>query len=690
MKHWIKIILVIGFSYCCIAAYAQNKKVGCVGDSVTKGYGIKSKGKSYPEQLQLKLGTGYEVQNFGHSGATLLSRGHNPYVLTQEFKNALVYAPDILVIALGLNDTDPRNWPNYGSDFVADYSGLIDRFKEVNPQVEVYICKMTPIFSGHKRFLSGTRDWFNQIQELIPEIARANGAKLIDNYTPLANRMDLFEDFLHPDEHGARILATTVYHSLVGTKLPLSVDVTLGNDMVLQRGKPNNIFGKGTTGETVKIAFEGKDYTCKVDQCGNWALELPSMLAGGPYKLSVKMAKEEILLSGVWFGDVYLASGQSNMAFPLHSALRGKELVEKASDDTPIRLFKYKNLVETQHVAWDSLTLEQINEGTFFSGAWQKPSAKSAGEFSAIAYAFAAQVSAEQGIPIGIVEVAVGGANTESWIPMRTLEMDDLLATYIDSWRTSDFIQDFCRERARKNLALTKNKNQAHPYAPAYNFENGIANWLSTNFKGVLWYQGESNAHNVELHAYLFTKLVSAWRKEFAQDFPFYVVQLSSLERPSWPAFRDSQRKLASALSNVHLAVSSDLGDANDVHPREKIIIGQRLASLASKYSYGKDVQADTPEPVDVILRGTELVLSFDACEVLKTKGGKALQDIVLLDMKGKELEINKIRMEGNKLFISFETGVLSAIRYGYSPFTRANLESEAAVPVSTFNIKIN
>lgn len=690
MKHWIKIILVIGLSYCCVAAYAQKKKVGCVGDSVTKGYGIKMTGKSYPEQLQLKLGAGYEVKNFGHSGATLLSRGHNPYVLTQEFKEALAFAPDILVIALGLNDTDPRNWPNYGVEFVTDYSALIDTFKRVNPKVEVYICKMTPIFSGHKRFLSGTRDWFNQIQELIPEIAHANGVQLIDSYTPLANRMDLFEDFLHPDEIGARILSTTVYHSLVGTKLPLSVDITLGNDMVLQRDKLNKIFGKGTTGETVKLAFKGENYTCKVDQRGNWSLILPRMPAGGPYILSVKMGKEEILLSGIWFGDVYLAAGQSNMAFPLRNALRGKELMEKASDKTPVRLFKYKNLVETHNVAWDSLTLEQVNDGAFFSGAWQKPSAKSAGEFSAIAYAFAAQVSAEQGVPIGIVEVAVGGSNTESWIPMRTLEMDNLLATYIHSWRVSDFIQDFCRERARVNLALTKNRNQAHPYAPGYNFENGIADWLNTNFKGVLWYQGESNTHNVDLHAYLFETLVAAWREKFQQDFPFYVVQLSSIERPSWPSFRDSQRKLARRLSNVHMAVSSDLGDSTDVHPREKIIIGQRLARLAAKYSYGKDVQVDVPEPMGVSVHGTELVLSFEDCEVLKTKGGDALQDIVLLDAKGKELEINKIRMEGNKLFISFEIGVLSAIRYGYSPYTRANLESEAAVPVSTFNIKIN
>ena len=152
-------------------------KVGCIGDSVTKGYGIKGAGKSYPEQLQALLGAEYLVRNFGHSGATLLANGHNPYIQTKEYQEALQFAPDIIVVALGLNDTDPRNWPNYSIEFEKNYSTLIDQFREVNPAVEVYVCLMTPIFSGHPRFLSGTRDWFDSIQTLIPKIAIANGAE---------------------------------------------------------------------------------------------------------------------------------------------------------------------------------------------------------------------------------------------------------------------------------------------------------------------------------------------------------------------------------------------------------------------------------------------------------------------------------------------------------------------------------
>src|SRR5690606_18900143 len=127
-----------------------------------------------------------------------------------------------------------------------------------------------------------------------------------------------------------------------------------------------------------------------------------------------------------------------------------------------------------------------------------------------------------------------------------------------------------------------------------YNYEVGLQHWLGTNFKAVLWYQGESNAHNIELHDHLLRTLIQSWRTEFGQNLPFYFVQLSSIERPSWPAFRNGQRQLANALPNVYMAVSSDLGDPTDVHPREKIVIGKRLAQLIRQHEYGVPVQGKT------------------------------------------------------------------------------------------------
>lgn len=691
MNCWIKKVLIVAFIALVWSATAQvqRKKVGCIGDSVTRGYGIKGKGQSYPDQLQVLLGDGYEVGNFGHSGATLLQKGHNPYVETADFQEAIAFAPDILVISLGLNDTDPRNWPNYGISFVSDYTELIDAFKKVNPKVEVFVCTMTPIFSGHSRYLSGTREWFNAIQKLIPAIADANGAKLIDNYSPLATRIDLFEDFLHPDAQGAGIIAATVSRSLIGASYPFTLHETLGSAMVLQRQRVNKIFGQGTTGNTVNMVFQGKEFTTVIDQEGKWAIDLPSQKSGGPYTMRLRSGQTEISLNDIWFGDVYLASGQSNMAFQLQSALNAEALMKEAAD-LPIRLFKSKNLVETNPVSWDSLTLKKINDREFFAGSWQRATAGTVGSFSAVAYAFAAQVAKEQGVPIGIIEVAVGGSNTESWIPLRTLEMDNLLATYFHSWRRSDFIQDFCRTRADKNLALAKGKNQQHPYAPAYNFEAGIQPWTQTEVTGVLWYQGESNAHNIEHHEYLFAKMVPAWRQRFGQELPFYVVQLSSIERPSWRAFRDSQRLLGNRIPKVYTAISLDLGDPKDVHPKEKIPVGQRLANLAAQHQYGEKINADSPQPLQVKQINGEVVVEFSSSKRLHTKLDEPILDLRLLDVKGKEVNIEQIRIVGNKLYIKADLSALVHIYYGYSPYTTANLMNEAGVPVSTFNIKLN
>ena len=211
-------IIFIALCLCVCGSHAAQKiKVACVGNSVTYGYGLQDREHdSYPVRLQQMLGEGYEVQNFGHSGATLLYKGHRPYIGLPEFHQALQFKPDWVVIHLGLNDTDPRNWPDWKEEFIPNYRALIDSFRLVNPEARILVCKMTPIFHRHPRFQSGTRDWHAQIQQAIEQVAQGSGAQLIDLYEPLHCRPDLFPDALHPNPEGAKILAKTVYSALTG------------------------------------------------------------------------------------------------------------------------------------------------------------------------------------------------------------------------------------------------------------------------------------------------------------------------------------------------------------------------------------------------------------------------------------------------------------------------------------------
>src|SRR5690606_37901411 len=368
-------------------------------------------------------------------------------------------------------------------------------FRKINPKVEIFICTMTPIFSGHRRFLSGTRDWFDQIQALIPQIAKAQDATLIDNHSVLAARIDLFDDYLHPNSRGALLIAENVAPYIKPIQQALSLHETFGNHMVLQREVINKIRGKASANETVTIEFKNKKYHTISNRIGNWEIDLPAQSAGGPFSIKVRTRNSKIELTDVLFGDVYLSSGQSNMAFELQHALGADSILNMVQSFEKISVFKNKNLIETSNIVWDAEQLDKVNELQYFSGNWQKSSIDAVQNFSAIAYMTALELYKSQQVPIGIIDISVGGSNTESWIPRSVLEHDNLLATYIHTWKTSDFVQDFCRERGAKNMEASNRKHQRHPYDPAYNFEAGISKWKDTKINAVMWYQGESNAH---------------------------------------------------------------------------------------------------------------------------------------------------------------------------------------------------
>lgn len=689
MSYQVKVFVFFVFLFVLNNVSAQMR-VACIGDSVTKGYGLKDSTTSYPYLLQQMLGAEYEVRNFGYSGATLLRKGHNPYVKTQAYQEAIAFVPDIIIISLGLNDTDPRNWPNYSNEFTGDYSDLIHDFKKVNPAVEVYICTLTPIFSGHPRFLSGTRDWFDEIQGIIPDIAVANKASLINNHSILASRIDLFADFLHPNVQGAAILANNVYNYLVPIQQRLKVLESIGSHMVLQRQVKNNIMGMGNANEEVRLLFNNKKYKVKASNLGKWNVELPEMNAGGPYTIKVYSKTDSIIVEDILFGDVFLASGQSNMAFQLQAMKNAHSYTaEGVNMPRNIRLFKNKNSVETSNTVWNTQTLQEVNDLTFFEGQWESPTSDNIKSFSAIAYVFAEEINRTIDVPIGIIDLSVGGSNTESWIPRKTLEQDDLLSTYIHNWRKSDFVQDFCRDRGAKNIELATSKNQRHPYDPAYNFEAGIQKWLSTQLKGILWYQGESNAHNIGHHEYLFAKLVASWRSSFNQQLPFYFVQLSSINRPSWGYFRDSQRLLAQKIPNVYMAVSSDVGNPTDVHPVEKEIIGKRLANLVKQHSYKLPIQALSPSPVTYKKHKGMITITFNNCKGLKLTKGTQINDLHVLDIYGHSIPVEEVHIIKNTIqFKEPNTGATS-LQYAFTPFTEGNLRSDTDVPVSTFNLKL-
>ena len=252
-------------------------------------------------------------------------------------------------------------------------------------------------------------------------------------------------------------------------------------------------------------------------------------------------------------------------------------------------------------------------------------------------------------------------------------------------------IQDWCRGRAGKNITKSSNNMQRHPYEPCYLYETGIMPIADYQIRGAIWYQGESNAHNVELHEVIFPTLIDSWRRAFNNpEMPFYFVQLSSINRPSWPHFRDSQRRMAAEIANCDFAVSSDKGNPTDVHPKEKAPIGERLARLALNQTYGrKDIAQHGPTPVTAKVIDGKTVIEFDNVKELNTSDGKALRELEIAGRIGGFSGVNSessVKIEGNRIIIDIEA---YRVRYAWKPYTTGNLVNESGLPASTFEIKV-
>lgn len=730
----ISIIVLCLFAVLSLQAAAKIK-VACVGNSVTYGYGLQDREHdAYPVRLQAMLGDGYEVGNFGHSGATLLYKGHRPYVGLPEFRQALDFKPDWVVIHLGLNDTDPRNWPDWKEEFIPNYRALIDSFRMVNPEARILVCKMTPIFDRHSRFQSGTRDWHKQIQQAIEKVAWGAGAQLIDLFTPLHSRPELFPDALHPNPEGAQILAKTVYGALTGDYGGLQLPPVYSNGMVLPRDEPIRIEGisdarrniKATLTRNGKVVHECNNFSYAD---GTWNIQLPEMKAGGPYTLTftatplnpdhyhfyyptqypyqlknlTKAKAQTLTIDSLYFGDLWLASGQSNMELRVDQCnTLDQDLADAKRLSGRLHLYNMPARARTDAVEWDDSVLALTNRLDYMDfQRWKTASPESVRSFSAVAFNFGRVLcDSLEDVPIGIICNAVGGSTTESWIDRSTLEWE--FPNILRDWRNGDFGQAWARGRMSQNIAHALDKEspaynplQRHPYEPAYLFEAAIAPLGHLPIRGVIWYQGESNAHNIEAHERLFSLLEQSWREFFArrwmsefhekQPLPFYTVQLSSLPRPSWPAFRDSQRRLASELPDTWMAVSSDLGDANDVHYRTKRPVGERLALLALKHTYGHQLESEGPT-LRYAVRGMDnsIVVAFDHAEGLTcTKGFEIAASDGMFHPADIKIEGDMIRLSSPS--VKYPT----LVRYGWSGFTDADLRNAFGLPASTFYAKV-
>ncbi len=665
--------------------------MACVGNSITYGTGVEPRETmNYPTQLGRMLGEGYEVGNFGHPGATLLNKGHNPYMKLPEFRAALDFKPDIAIVHLGINDTDPRNWPEYGDEFVGDYVSLIDSLRSANPNVRVILAQLTPLTTKHWRFRTGTRLWRDMIREAIADVATITGAELIDFNEPLRDRPNLLPDAIHPDAEGATLLAETVYGSITGDYGGLALPAIYGDGMVLQRYMPLTINGRADAGAKITISVGDNRAEATADNKGRWSATLPPMSEGAGLTMTVSDGKRKLTFDDVAVGEVWLASGQSNMEFMLQNAKTFAEDTLSANDQL-LRLYGMKPRVVTNHREWAEADKDSVDRLAYYKPSqWEESSPETARYFSAVAWHFGKMLRDSLNVPVGIICNAIGGSNTESWVDIETLQHN--MPEILNNWRKNDYLQPWAQQRAGDNTG-TDNPKRRHPYEPSYLFSAGIRPLGAYPIAGVIWYQGESNAHKTELHEELFTLLVDSWKRNWDNpDMPFIFAQLSSIDRPSWPLFRDSQRRLAKTAGVTGLVVTSDLGDSLDVHPRDKRPIGQRFGRWALNRVYSmNNVTPSGPLPVKAVRTAPGTIeITMEYGDGMHTADGQALRAFEIAEVDGYYKPATVEIIDNNRIKLTnMDMKEPRYARYGWQPFTRANLVNSDNLPASTFKIEV-
>jgi sialate O-acetylesterase len=478
--------------------------------------------------------------------------------------------------------------------------------------------------------------------------------------------------------------------ALAEVKLP----ALIAEHMVVQRDLPVHVWGVAASGEAVSVSFRGETRSANPDQFGRWSLYLPAGAAGGPFELTVK-ASNTITLKDVLVGDVWVASGQSNMEMGVEGVKdAGAEIA--AANYPRIRLFRALNRVSDH-------PLEDIAAHT-----WVATTPETIGEFSAAAYFFGRQLQQKYGVPIGLIESNWGGTPAEAWTSLTSLGADASLMPVFAEWGKMMQVQATTLLEREKQLqeweqavAKAKQEGQSAPGKPwARNQDNcwkpgGLFNAMIaplTRFpiRGAIWYQGESNAgpERAPLYAHLFQTMIQDWRRAWGQgDFPFLFVQIANFKTgpdAMWPEVRDAQRRTLS-LMNTGMAVTIDIGEATNIHPVNKQDVGLRLALAAEAISYGERREYSGPLFRQATVEANSMRVWFDhTTGGLKAKG-EAVLGFEVAGADGNFVEA-QARIEGATVVVSAASvSEPRRVRYGWKDVPDCNLYNGENLPASPF-----
>lgn len=483
--------------------------------------------------------------------------------------------------------------------------------------------------------------------------------------------------------------------------LPLQAAVEMttlfGDHMVLQRGKAVPIWGLAEPGESVRVELAGGVQVAVAGPDGRWRVDFPPMEAGGPHELVVR-GSNELRFKDVLLGEVWLASGQSNMEWKMSRALDFDLEQAMAADAAAIRFIPVKNPGSQEPV--DAV-----------KGSWKVATPESLEEASAVAYHFARTLQSVLGVPVGIIENAWGGSSAEAWVDREVIRGREGLLSIHENW--VEIERDYDYDAQLKNweqrlkdweAARAAGETQARPrkpdnrmvgqHRPGNLWNARVRPLVPYAMRGVIWYQGESNASRAGQYRELFGTLIQEWRAAWGEELPFYWAQLADFreevafsETDEWPYLREAQTQVMADLPRTGQAVLIDVGEGKDIHPRDKVTVGRRLARWALHEDYGyTSVTHRSPELRSWRQEGDTAVLAFDSCgSGLRALETNVLEGFVVRRGGVWETVTGRVSATDEVTLDLGGSAPVEAIRYAWANNPPCNLFSTEGLPVTPF-----
>lgn len=474
----------------------------------------------------------------------------------------------------------------------------------------------------------------------------------------------------------------------------LKLPAMFADHMVLQRDQAVPVWGWARPGAEVNVAFAGRKRSCKADADGTWKLRLEPLAASAePRTMEISTATESLAFHDVLVGDVWLCSGQSNMHFRLSSDANAQNEIASA------------NLPELRYfTVGDQFARQPM---TTLTGSWKPVSPDTAAGCSAVAYYFGKELRQKIGVPIGLLVSTIGGTRIETWMRPETLagfsdaapliekwkkvpagEFEDIVTTYRAYQKERDQVHpQAVKEAKAKGLpvppAPQMPKMRAHDCPSALHC-GMIAPLEPYAIRGAIWYQGESNSGNPAAYEKLLPAMIADWRKTWGKELPFLFVQLAP-HRNTHPAFRDAQLRIWQNTPHTAMAVTTDVGDAANIHPTRKRPVGERLALAARALSYGEPLEYSGPVFQSLIVENDRAVISFTHTgKGLMAKDGP-LKGFTVAGDDGKFLPARAV-IEGAKVIVTTDAiPNPAAVRYAWANVPDANLFNLDGLPAAPF-----